>query len=88
MSISGDPWISGITESGWQKLDGVFTSQLSMISLSKDRLDYFGLGTNKACSHKWFNGAWGGYESFGGVFTSHITSVFWGVYSSASFFLF
>jgi hypothetical protein len=61
----------------WQKLDGVFTSQLNMVSWGPNRLNYFGRGTDNACWHNWFSGAWSSYESFGGVFNSQSSSVSW-----------
>jgi hypothetical protein len=42
------------------------------------RLDVFGRGLDDSLVHKWFDGAWRGWETLGGVLTSNPAAVSWG----------
>ncbi|MFJ9038444.1 Dot/Icm T4SS effector Zinc-dependent metalloprotease LegP [Streptomyces sp. NPDC102406] len=53
-----------------------------VVSWESDRLDVFGIGTDSAMFHKWWDGkTWGpgvkGWESLGGICTSPPTTVSW-----------
>jgi len=54
--------------SAWENLKGTFVGDsLTAVSWSKDRLDVFGIGSDSALWHNWFNGKWNTWESLGGV---------------------
>ena len=63
-------------------LGGVFNSPPAVVTQGTNRLDIFGLGTDNAMYHKWWDGnAWGpshtGWEGLGGVFNSPPAVVSW-----------
>ena len=44
----------------WEPLGGVFWSQPAVVAWSANRLDVFGLRTDNAMCHKWWDGTnWG-----------------------------
>jgi hypothetical protein len=48
------------------------------VSWAPNRLDIFGLGTDNAVWHRWWDGAhWGGWESLGGSLFSPVSAVSW-----------
>jgi hypothetical protein len=51
-----------------------FFTAISAVSWSANRLDLFGVATDKnACLHKWWDGrSWGGWESLGGILISEL----------------
>jgi hypothetical protein len=49
------------------------------VAWGPNRLDVFGLGTDHALWHRWWDGnSWGGWESLGGALTSAPQAVAWG----------
>ncbi len=54
---------------------------IAAASWGPNRLDIFGLNTNNAVQHKWWNGSWGpsqtGWESLGGILNSAPIVVSW-----------
>ncbi|WP_329020662.1 Dot/Icm T4SS effector Zinc-dependent metalloprotease LegP [Streptomyces sp. NBC_00690] len=64
-------------------LYGPSPSSGPVVSWESARLDAFGIGTDSALFHKWWDGnAWGpsvpGWESLGGICTSRPTALSWG----------
>jgi phospholipase C len=73
--------------SDWESLGGDFISTRpgrvawgpGAASWVSGRLDVFGVGTDNALYHKWFdNGRWSDWESLGGSWTSAPAAVSWG----------
>jgi hypothetical protein len=73
--------------SDWESLGGDFISTRpgrvtvgpGAASWASGRLDVFGIGTDSALYHKWFdNGRWSDWESLGGTCTSNPAAVSWG----------
>jgi len=63
----------------WESLGGVLTSIPTVVSWGANRLDAFGIGTDSAAWHRWWDGSrWGGWESLGGVLHSPPVPVSWG----------
>ena len=55
-----------------------FTSAPDAVSWDEGRLDIFGVGTDSAMWHRWWDGsAWGGWESLGGVLESPPDATAW-----------
>jgi len=64
--------------SHYASLAGLLTSGPAASSWAPGRLDVFVRGTDNAMWHKWFDGAWRGWESLGGGLTSEPAAVSWG----------
>ena len=67
----------------WEALGGKFTSPPTVVAWGPNRLDIFGLGTDRQMYHKAWNGSsWSpstaGWEPLGGIFTSPPAVVAWG----------
>lgn len=54
--LNGVGW-DGSAWGGFEDLKGIFTSNLDVTAWSANRLDFFGLGTDSAAYHDWWNGA-------------------------------
>jgi hypothetical protein len=77
-------WGSAWVPPDWEDLGGTFTSPLAVASWGPNRLDIFGLGTDKQMYHKsWDGTAWApsytGWEALGGTFSSPPAVACWGV---------
>jgi hypothetical protein len=64
-------WGPSVTD--WERLGGIFTSPPAAVAWSSNRLDIFGLGTDKAMYHKaWDGSRWHpsvtDWERLGGIF--------------------
>ncbi|MEY2404085.1 MAG: hypothetical protein QOD38_1636 [Acidimicrobiaceae bacterium] len=55
---------------GWSSLGGVVIGDPTVASPGGDRLDVFVRGTDNAVWHRWFDGQWQAWESWGGILTS------------------
>src|SRR5205814_1914704 len=65
--------------SGWESPGGILTSARPAVAWGPDRLDVFGVGTDCAVWHRWWDGmSWGGWESLGGSVMSPVSAVAWG----------
>ncbi len=63
---------------GWEGLGGVLVSQPHAVSWGPNRLDVFGVGTDHAVWHRWWDGSnWGGWESLGGSVISPVSATSW-----------
>jgi hypothetical protein len=71
---------------GWEDLGGAITGPLTTVSWGPNRLDIFGVDTNRHVQHMWFDptlpntvNGWGaGWEDLGGAITGPLTTVSWG----------
>jgi len=82
---NGSAWLP--SRIGWEGLGGIFTygyeNPPAVVAWSANRLDIFGLGTDRQMYHKYWDGShWGpsptGWEPLGGIFSSPPAAAAWG----------
>ena len=60
--------VQGNGAGGWANLGGKFLGDsLTAVSWASERIDVFGIGTNSALWHNWYDGKWNKWEDLGGV---------------------
>jgi len=64
---------------GWKRVGGLLSSEPTVASWGRNRLDVFGQGQNNALLHiVWDGNGWGSWQDLGGVLTSAPSCVSWG----------
>jgi hypothetical protein len=71
-----EPIVHTCTNGGTAALGGLLVSPPTAVCWGRNRIDIFGVGTDTACWHNWWDGTvWGGWESLGGKIVSQPTAV-------------